>query len=166
MPRAAPEPAARESRPLASAPPRRKSLSQDVFRLRAHRRCVSAAPRDQEALDIAASRFFADAYVASLAVDMQARRLTLRVYGALRRDGATYLATLTFFGASNIVLANAGGVFPQSVHLSSLVVRYEPVDDQGAAELHGASPWTCSWQFDGFAYEEHAAVLASLVDDL
>jgi hypothetical protein len=127
---------------------------------------VSVAARDQEALDVAASRSFSGAYVASLALDMQTRRLTVRVYGALRKDVGTYLATLTFFGASNVVVDNADGVFPQSVRLSSLAVRYEPIDDQGTAELRGTLSWSCSWQFDGFAYEEHAAVLASLVDDV
>ncbi len=127
---------------------------------------MSAAARDQEALDVVASRSFGDAYVASLELDMQTRRLTVRVYGTLRNDRATYLATLTFFGASTLVLDNADGAFPQSVRLASLALRYESIDDQGTAELRGASSWSSSWHFDGFAYEEHAAVLASLVDDL
>ncbi len=126
---------------------------------------MSAAARDQEALDVVASRSFAAAYLASLALDMQTRRLTARVYGTLRGDRITYLATLTFFGASKMVLDNADGTFPQSIRLASLALRYEPLDDRGTAELRGLLPWSCSWQFDGFAYEEYAAVLASLVDD-
>jgi hypothetical protein len=127
---------------------------------------VSAAARDQEALSVAMSRSFTGAYVASLGLDMQTRRLTVRVYGALRGDRATYVAALTFFGASHVVVDNADGTFPQSVSLASFSLRYEPIDEQGTAELRGTSPWSCTWAFDGFAYEEHAAVLASLIDDL
>ncbi len=127
---------------------------------------MSAAARDQEALDVVASRSFADAYVASLELDMQTRRLTLRVYGRLQSGGATSLATLTFFGTSDLNLDTADGAFPQSVRITGLRLRYEPSDEQGTAELRGRSPWTFSWEFDGFAYEEHAAVLASLADDL
>jgi hypothetical protein len=127
---------------------------------------VSATPRDQEALDLALSRTFSDAYVSSLAIDMQTRRLTVGVYGPLRNDGATYLATMTFFGASSLALENAQSVFPNSVRISAFRVTYAADLDAGTAELRGRSAWTFGWQFDGFAYEEHPAVIASLSDDL
>jgi len=127
---------------------------------------VSAAPRDQEALDIAASRTFVDAYVVSLDIDLQTRRLTVRVYGSLRADGATYVATLTFFGASVLTLENAGGTFPHSVRITAFRFHYPLGEDEGTAHIRGRSAWTLSWNFDGFAYEEHAAVLASLADEL
>ena len=136
------------------------------MRLRAHRPCVSAAARDQEALDLVASRSFANAYVASLDVDMQTRRLTVRVYGPLRSGDATYLATLTFFGASALALENAEDAFPNSVRLTDFHVNYSQSDDDGAAELRGRSAWALRWRFDGFAYEEHPSVVASLSDDL
>jgi hypothetical protein len=142
------------------------ALSKDVRDPRTQRACVSAAPRDQEALDLALSRTFVDAYVVSLAIDMQTRRLTLQVYGALRNDAGIYLATLTFFGASALALENAQSAFPNSVRITALLLTYAADDDEGTAELRGRSAWTFGWQFDGFAYEEHPAVIASLSDDL
>ena len=96
----------------------------------------------------------------------QTRRLTACLYGALRSDGTTYLATLTFFGVGAFALGNALGAFPESVRISALSLRYEPEGEEGTAELRGRSAWTFGWRFDGFAYEEHPAVVASLSDDL
>lgn len=127
---------------------------------------MSAAKRDQEAIDIATSRSFGNAYVASFEIDMLTRRLTARVYGGLRSDDSTYLATLTFFGASALVLENTDGAFPDSARLTAFRIQYRASDEVGTAELSGGSAWTVGWQFDGFAYEEHPAVLASLSDDL
>lgn len=127
---------------------------------------MSLAPRDQEALDVVALRTFTDAFVASLDIDMQTRRLTVRVYGRLRSDDATYLATLTFFGTSALALENAEDAFPNSVRITGFSVNYSQNDDDGAAELRGRSGWTLRWRFDGFAYEEHPSVIASLSDDL
>lgn len=127
---------------------------------------MSAAKRDQEAIDVATSRSFTDAYVASVEIDMLTRRLTLGVYGALRSDDATYLATLTFFGASALVLDNADGAFPDSARITAFRIVYQASDEVGSAELRGRSAWSLAWHFDGFAYEEHPAVVASLSDDL
>jgi hypothetical protein len=128
---------------------------------------MSAAPRDQEALDLAAARTFAGAFVVSFALDMQARRLALRVYGALRADSAeTVVATLTFFGTNAIALDNAASAFPQSAELETIALAYDDANDEGTVELRGRRPWSLRWRFDGFAYEESPAVLASLVDDV
>ena len=128
---------------------------------------MSIAQRDREAMDLVAARRFDDAYLVSSDLEMQARRLTLRAYGALHpADTTTYLATLTFFGASALGIENEAGVFPESVQLSSLALTYDDADDEGSAELRGRQAWALAWNFDGLAYEEHPAVLASLADDL
>ena len=127
---------------------------------------MSIAARDQEALDLVASRTFEGAFVSSFALDMQARRLTLRLYGPLRGNADTYAGTLTFFGASALGIENQTGIFPESVRVTSLALRYAESDDEGTAELRGRQAWALFWTFDGLAYEEHAAVLASLADDL
>ncbi len=127
---------------------------------------MSIAPRDQEALGLVASRSFDGAYVSSVALDMQARRLTLRLYGTLRGGSETYAAALTFFGASALGIENETGIFPESVRVASLALAYNEAEDEGTAELHGRQAWALFWTFDGLAYEEHPAVLASLADDL
>lgn len=127
---------------------------------------MSLAARDLEALAVVADRSFAGAYVASLDLELQARRLTLRLYGALRRPGAeTALATITFFGAGELALANLGRAFPESVGIAGFAVAYDDAADRGTATLTGVREWSLAWTFDGLAYEEHAATLASLVDE-
>jgi hypothetical protein len=128
---------------------------------------MSLSLRDQEAFDTVAGRSFDGAYVVSFDLEMQARRLTLELYGTLRRgDGATYRATITFFGTSALAVQNESGAFPESVGTSWFGLSYIDETDEGAAELRGRQPWSVLWNFDGLAYEEHAAVLVSLVDDL
>jgi len=128
---------------------------------------MSLALRDQEAFDLVASRTFDGAFVAALSLEMQARRLTLELYGRLRRgESETYRATLTFFGASALQIENDAGAFPESVGTSSLTLTYVDETDEGGAELRGRQPWALLWNFDGLAYEEHPAVLVSLADDL
>ena len=97
---------------------------------------------------------------------MQTRRLTARVYGRLRQGDETYLATLTFFGAGALALENAEDAFPNSVRITAFHINYPQGDEDGSAEMRGRSSWALRWRFDGFAYEEHPGVVASLSDDL
>jgi hypothetical protein len=126
---------------------------------------MSIAPRDREALDLVEGRSFGGAWLASLDLELQTRRLTLRVYGALQRGSQTYLATLTFFGTSMLRLDNESDTFPDSVKLASMSIAYDDAEEVGAASISGASDWTLGWSFDGLSYEEHPAVIASLADD-
>jgi hypothetical protein len=127
---------------------------------------MSIAPRDREALDLVSRRSFAYAYVSSLDLEMQARRLTLGLYGPLQGGATTMLGTVTFFGASALSLENEAGAFPESVAVSSLVLSYDDEADRGDAQLAGTSGWKLSWSFDGIAYTEYAAVIASFADDV
>jgi hypothetical protein len=124
------------------------------------------APRDREALNLVSRRSFAYAFVSSLDLEMQARRLTLGVYGNLQGGSITYLGTITFFGAGAMTLENDAGTFPQSVAIASLTVSYDDGTDEGSADLAGSGGWRCAWSFDGIAYAEVATVIASLADDL
>jgi len=126
---------------------------------------MAADARDREALDLLASRTFADAALVSFALDLQTRRLTLCCYGALGRGNvSTVLATLIFFGTAS--LASGGEpTCPQSARLAALRVRYDAADDEGFARVEGRSGWTLQFRFAGFAFEEHPAILASLADD-
>jgi hypothetical protein len=126
---------------------------------------MSIAPRDREALDLALGRSFAGAWLASLDLELQTRRLTLRVYGPLQRGSQTYLATLTFFGTSTLRLVNPSDAFPESVKVASMSIAYDDEEELGAASITGASDWTLGWSFDGLSYEEHPAVIASFADD-
>jgi hypothetical protein len=127
---------------------------------------VSAERRDREALDLVARRTFTGCAIVEIGLEMLARRLCVNLYGKVRPgEDATYRADLTFFGTSALSVENAAGAFPQSVGLSSLELRYSDEDDEGTANLSGASGWSLAWKFDGLAYEEHPAVLASLADD-
>jgi hypothetical protein len=123
------------------------------------------AARDREALDLVQSRGFANTWLASLDLELQARRLTLRVYGALHRGTETHLATLTFFGVSLLQLENSDDAFPESVEVRSFAIAYDDAQEVGTAGLHGARDWKLGWSFDGLSYEEHPAVIASLADD-
>ena len=98
---------------------------------------------------------------------MLARRLLLRVYGKVRAGAdATYTAALTFFGVSALSIWNESGIFPESVRLAEVALTYSDADDEGACRVTGGAGWTMDWNFDGIAYEESPAVLASLHDDL
>ncbi len=127
---------------------------------------MPADARDRDALDLLAARSFADCALAALDLDMQTRRLTLRVYGALRVDDAgTYLATLTFFGTSALAIEGPATSFPQSARIVGIDVSYADDDDTGTVELRGRAGWALAYSFEGVAFEEHAAVVASLADD-
>jgi hypothetical protein len=125
---------------------------------------VSITQRDRDALDLVASRKFGQSYVVALDFEMQVRRLTLSLYGSFLGGAATYLARLTFFGAAGFGVENEGA-FPESVRVGGLTLEYADEDDSGSAQLAGVQAWTLSWSFDGLAYEEHPAVLASLADE-
>ncbi|MBD5606797.1 MAG: hypothetical protein IAI48_17150 [Candidatus Eremiobacteraeota bacterium] len=128
---------------------------------------MSLATRDVAALEAVRSRTFADAYVASFELELQARRLTVCFYGTLRaREGATYLGTVTFFGAGELGIENADGIFPDSAQLASVSFSdFEEESERGFVEVRGARAWVLSWSFDGLSYEEHEATLASLADE-
>jgi hypothetical protein len=128
---------------------------------------VSAAPRDREALELVAQRSFAGSAIVEMSLEMLARRLRLRVYGKIRAgDDATYSGALTFFGVSALSIWNESGIFPESVRLAEVALSYSDPDDEGSCRVTGGSGWTMDWRFDGIAYEENPAVLASLHDDL
>lgn len=133
---------------------------------RAYEALVTPMRRDSEALRLASSRSFAGAFVAACDLELQARRLTLRLYGTLGGGNETRLGTLTCFGVAGLALENSGGAFPQSVRLESLNLAMPDPDDAGSAELVGTLSWRLTFAFDGLAYEEHPALLASLADDL
>ncbi|GAC1495020.1 MAG: hypothetical protein NVS3B17_18600 [Vulcanimicrobiaceae bacterium] len=127
---------------------------------------MPADKRDREALDVLASRTFADAALASLSIDLQTRRLTLRAYGELRPgDPATYLATIAFFGTHALELDGATTAFPQRARIVTIRIRYGDADDTGTAHVDGRSGWALRFEFEGIAYEETPTVLASLADD-
>lgn len=127
---------------------------------------MSAERRDREALDLVAQRSFGGCAIVEIGLEMSARRLNVALYGKVRtNDEATYRVTLTFFGISALSIENAAGAFPQSVGLSALDLSYSDDDDEGSASIDGTSGWSLEWKFDGLAYEEHPAVLASLADD-
>ncbi len=123
--------------------------------------------RDLEALDIARSRSLGRSYLASFDLEMQARRLSVRFYGTLGGPtGGTFLATLTFFGVGELGLENADGTFPDSASVATVdFADYEEVSERGFVEVRGSQGWALSWSYDGLAYEEHPAVLASLADE-
>jgi hypothetical protein len=127
---------------------------------------MSAAPRDRESLDLITTRRFRGAALTGWEIEMQARRMHLRLYGELRGDGQTYAARVTFFGVSALAVENATGVFPESVLLDELEVTYSDTDEIGSVEMRGRSSWTVRWSFDGIAYQEHPAVASSYRDDL
>ena len=73
---------------------------------------------------------------------------------------------MTFFGVEALSAENRGRRVPaKRGGSSSLDLTYSDEDDVGSASVTGNSDWALAWKFDGLAYEEHAAVLASLADD-
>ncbi len=127
---------------------------------------MAADARDRDALDLLASRTFADCALVALDLDMQTRRLTMRVYGALRAsDATTVVATLTFFGTSALGIEGVTTSFPQSARIAEIAMTYADDDDAGTVVVNGRAGWSMQFSFEGVACEEHAAVVASLVDD-
>lgn len=129
---------------------------------------MSIAPRDRAALTLVRNRHFRDTYLASLAADMQTRRVTLRIYGTLHGtlpQSDTFLGTLTFFGTTAFSIANERGTFPESVRIAALDLAYDEGEDIGNATLDGSDGWKATWAFDGIAYEEIPAIVESLADE-
>ena len=127
---------------------------------------MSLGIRDLEALELVRARTFDASFVASFDLEMQARRITLRFYGTLRSgDTGTYVGTITFFGASDVRFDNPAGAFPDSARVAGFTVAYDDEADCGNAEIRGGEHWALRWVFDGLAYEERPAVLASLADE-
>ncbi len=127
---------------------------------------MSLASRDQEAYDLVARRAFGGAYLVALELELQTRRLTVQLYGALRTGSSeTFLATVTFFGARGLDLENAASEFPESARVASLTLSYREAEEEGSVAISGQRAWQAGWAFDGLAYEEHPAVVASLADD-
>ena len=127
---------------------------------------MAADARDREALDLVGSRAFGDCALVAFDLDMQTRRFTLRLYGALRADdAATHLATMTFFGTDAIATGGVAATFPASARIVGLDIAYADEDERGTVAVRGRSGWTLEFSFEGIAYGEHPAVLASLVDD-
>jgi len=126
---------------------------------------MSMAPRDAEAFAVAQQATYANAFVVSFALEMQTRRLTLGLYGALHGGRATHVATLVFFGTAAFEIDNSDGAFPETAGVASFALTYDDELGIGRAELHGIRGWKLEWAFDGIAYEERAALIASLADD-
>ncbi len=127
---------------------------------------MAADARDRDALDLLASRTFTDCALAALDLDMQTRRLTLRVYGAIRADDSgSFLATMTFFGTSALAIDGAAPSFPQSARIVAIAIAYAEDDEEGTVAVSGRVGWSMRFSFEGVAFEEHAAVVASLADD-
>lgn len=137
---------------------------------------MSLGTRDEEAYQFASRRIFgdgafSDVVLVGLDLEMQTRRLTLRLYGNLR--GAlgpgpkAYLSTVTFFGVANLVLGvNAeDGAFPQSARVEALSLSYDDDADEGRAVVTGTRGWAIEFTFDGIAAEETIATIASLADE-
>jgi hypothetical protein len=105
--------------------------------------------------------------VKSLELEMQTRRLTIRFYGNLTgRSDATQIGTIAFFGVGEIDIENPEGAFPDSAELADVEFsEYEEVSERGSVTLNGHAGWTLSWTYDGLAYEEYPAVVASLADE-
>jgi hypothetical protein len=126
---------------------------------------MSMAPRDAEAFAVAQQASYANAFVVSFALEMQTRRLTLGLYGALHGGKTTYVATLAFFGTAAFEMENTDGAFPETAGVAAFDLSYDDELGIGRAELRGARGWRLEWAFDGIAYEEHGALIASLADD-
>jgi hypothetical protein len=128
---------------------------------------MSLGRRDQAALALVRKRRFAGTFLKSFELELQTRRLTLALYGALSgRAGETALATITFFGAGELKIDNDDGAFPDSVELANVEFSdYEEISERGSANITGRAAWTMSWTYDGLAYEDVPATVASLVDE-
>jgi hypothetical protein len=126
---------------------------------------MSMARRDAEAFAVAQQASYVNAFVVSVALEMQTRRLTLGLYGPLHGGKTTYVATLAFFGTAAFEIENNDGAFPETVGVASFDLTYDEELGVGRAVLRGGRGWRLEWAFDGIAYEERAASIASLADD-
>ncbi|MBC5810916.1 MAG: hypothetical protein GIW95_08730 [Candidatus Eremiobacteraeota bacterium] len=126
---------------------------------------MAAATRDREALEVIATRKFAGCFATGFDLEMLTRRLHIGAYGTLRGGSETYSAQVTFFGVGDFRIENLAAAFPQSATIESFTVTYSDDDETGTAELRGREQWSIAWSFDGVAYSEHPAVVASYSDD-
>jgi hypothetical protein len=137
---------------------------------------MSLGPRDSAAYELASRRAFGEGTYATcvlvaLDLDMQTRRLTMRLYGTLRSaligEPKSYLSTVTFFAVSALKLGvdSEDGAFPESATVEALSLSYDDEADEGHAHVTGSRGWSIDFVFDGIAFEETPATIASLVDD-
>jgi hypothetical protein len=140
---------------------------------------MSLGARDADAFEFANSRIFGDAefkdrFLVALDLEMQTRRLTLRIVGrglgeptTFGTPHKTYVSIVTFFGVADLALAQGaeGGAFPQSARIDGLSLAYDDEADLGHVHVTGTRGWTLDFAFDGMAIEETPGSIASLVDD-
>jgi hypothetical protein len=141
---------------------------------------MSLGARDADAFDFANLRIFsesafAERFLIALDLEMQTRRLTLRLYGRSLTEPANRFATpnvtfvfkVTFFGVADLVLGQGeeGGAFPQSARVDALSLTYDDASDVGHVHVTGTRGWTLDFAFDGLAFEETPGTVLSLVDD-
>lgn len=133
---------------------------------------MSLGTRDAEAYATASRRMFAegvftDCVLVALDLEMQTRRLTLRLYGRHRTENKTYVASALFFGVADLVSGQGeeGGAFPQSARIEGMALTYDDAADVGHAHVAGTRGWSIDFDFDGIAFEETQATIASLADD-
>ena len=137
---------------------------------------MSLGTRDAAAYELATRRAFGDGTYASCVLvafdlEMQTRRVTMRLYGTLRSpnigEPKSYLSTVTFFAVSALKLGvdAEDGAFPESARIESLSLSYDDDADEGRAHVTGTRGWSIDFIFDGLAFEETPATIASLADD-
>jgi hypothetical protein len=136
---------------------------------------MSLGARDADAFEFANLRIFneaafTDRFLVALDVEMQTRRVTLRLYGLSLADAtpnATFIYVVTFFGVADLALAHGteGGAFPQSARIDALSLTYDDAADLGYVHVAGTRGWTLDFAFDGMAIEGAPGSIASLVDD-
>ena len=133
---------------------------------------MSLGARDADAFEFANVRIFGDAafsdrFLVALDLEMQTRRVTLRLYGRSLASNATFVFNVTFFGVADLVLGQGteAGAFPQSARIDGLSLTYDDVADLGHVHVAGTRGWTLDFAFDGMSLEETPGSIASLVDD-
>jgi hypothetical protein len=139
---------------------------------------MSLGARDADAFEFANRRIFGEAFgdrfLVALDLEMQTRRLTIRLVGTsgvepvgILAPRPTHVSTLTFFGVADlaIVQGTEGGAFPQSARVDALSLNYDDEADIGHVHIAGTRGWTLDFAFDGMAIEETPGSIASLVDD-
>ena len=77
----------------------------------------------------------------------------------------TIVGTLTFSGRAILAIDGTATSFPKSARIVAIAIAYADDADTGAVAVSGRSGWSIRFSFEGVAYQELAAVLASLADD-
>jgi len=142
---------------------------------------MSLGARDADAFEFANLRIFSEAtftdrFLVAFDLEMQTRRVTLRLYGLSLAEATpnrfatpnvTFIYVVTFFGVADLALAqgNEGGAFPQSARIDAVSLTYDDPADLGHVHVAGTRGWTLDFAFDGMAIEESPGSIASLVDD-